>query len=237
MSGKTPLRFALIVAGGTGTRMGGEVPKQLLPLRGKPILIHTVERFLRLGPNVLVCLALHPSLLERWPALLAQYLREDAHRITAIAGGATRTLSVDAGLRACTAQAQGQPALVAIHDAVRPIVSQALLESAYAMALEKGNAVVCVPVKSSMRRKEGDASVAVDRSLYYHVQTPQVFRLNELTTAFQRRPHDEFTDDASLAEEMGIRIHICEGSYDNLKITTPEDMAVAEQLLSAMSND
>lgn len=212
--------------------MGGEVPKQLLLLLGKPILVHTIERFLALGDDVTVCLSLHPQLLAQWPSLQKQYFASlPLHRIVTCAGGATRTLSVLAGLNLLGTIGGDKPALVAIHDAVRPVISSSLLEAAYQMAADKGNSVVCVPVKSSMRRITPEGSVAVDRNLYYHVQTPQVFMLDSLLTCFASRKHDDYTDDASLAEESGVNIHICEGSYDNIKITTPEDIAVAEQLL------
>lgn len=228
-------RFALIMAGGSGVRFGAPQPKQMVNLSGAPVLVHTLRKFLGLSPDLVTCTVLHGSLLPDWQAFCRQWFPQSEHsRMLACEGGATRTASVNNGLDRLfkQAEASGQhDGLVAIHDGVRPLVPVEVLEAAYGMAEEKGNAVVAVPVKSSMRRRTLTGSEAVDRSDFFHVQTPQVFRLAEILSAYGQRPHDNFTDDAGLAEHFGMRIHLCEGSYDNLKITTPEDLIIAEFLL------
>ncbi|HEX2898620.1 MAG TPA: 2-C-methyl-D-erythritol 4-phosphate cytidylyltransferase, partial [Bacteroidia bacterium] len=122
-------------------------------------------------------------------------------------------------------------ALVAIHDGVRPFINARILSEGFALAEEKGNAVASVPVKSSMRMKTDTGSKAVERDMFYHVQTPQIFYLDEILTCYNDRGNAVFTDDASLAEQHGMTIQMYMGSYDNLKITTPEDIPLAERLL------
>ena len=211
------------------------MPKQLLPLAGRPVLAHTLDRFLEFDPQLKAVVVLHPSLLEDWPSFLKTHFSEEAQaRIWACAGGAERTESVHAGLNYLSQKLQGQEAWVAIHDAVRPFIDQKLLEAGFGVAEEYGNATAGVAVKSSLRMLTPEGSVAIDRSQYYHVQTPQIFRLSEILTAYEHRDQAAvFTDDASLAEAQGMQIHLFEGSYDNLKITTLEDLLVAEQLMAA----
>ncbi|MCB9235410.1 MAG: 2-C-methyl-D-erythritol 4-phosphate cytidylyltransferase [Bacteroidia bacterium] len=217
--------------------MGGGRPKQLLELAGKPILVHTLERFLEFDPQLVACVVLHESLLAGWEEFISQYFTpESRQRILATSGGAERTASVQNGLNALKNSGAEPYGLVAIHDAVRPFVTREMLSNAFQVAKNQGNAVVCVPVKSSLRRKTEQGSEAVDRSLFYHVQTPQIFGLEDISLAYSTRPHDRFTDDASLAEWAGQQIHLCEGTYDNIKITTPEDLALGEIILKGEAN-
>ncbi|MEL6670687.1 MAG: 2-C-methyl-D-erythritol 4-phosphate cytidylyltransferase [Bacteroidota bacterium] len=227
-------KAAVIVAGGRGTRMGSSTPKQFLPLSGIPILVRTLKAFLEWDEKMLVALVLPEAFLMDWYKLSSQYLRTDeASRIFLAKGGASRTESVEAGLHLLAKEIENSAAcLVAIHDGVRPFIFEKVLHAAYQMAETAGAAVVCVPVKASLRRQQEDGgSEAVDRSEYWEVQTPQIFYLAQILDAFARRPHNQFTDDASLYQAMGGRISICEGSYDNIKVTTPGDMFVAEEIL------
>ncbi len=233
----TLLKTAIIVAGGTGSRMQSEVPKQLLPLGGLPILLRTVQAFLRLDAQLPLVLVLHPEVIGPWQAIERQSELSpvDRNRIHTCPGGATRTASVHAGLRFLRQQVSAaDPCLVAVHDGVRPFASQQMLAQAYEMAAEKGAAVACVPVKFSLRQQQPDGTSApVDRSAFLEVQTPQVFGLAALLAAYEQAPHDRFTDDASLYEAVtGQPVAISPGSYDNLKLTTAEDMFVAEQILA-----
>lgn len=216
--------------------MGAGLPKQFLMLQDKPVLVHTLQRFLDYDDALRIALVMHEGSFGLWEATAGQYLSDEARgRIVLAPGGAERTASVHNGLEALAAQvAAPQQCLVAIHDAVRPFVSREMLDAAFETARLHGASVCCVPVKSSLReRLPGGASRAVDRSLFLHVQTPQTFSLALLLEAFRRRPHDRYTDDASLYEALAGPVQLCEGSYENIKITTPEDLYVAQQLLSA----
>ncbi|MEL6134369.1 MAG: 2-C-methyl-D-erythritol 4-phosphate cytidylyltransferase, partial [Bacteroidota bacterium] len=197
---------AVIVAGGSGKRMGAKVPKQFLDLGGMPILVRTVKRFLEVLEGGMIALVLPADQQEVWRKLSAPHMADEVlSRIHLCMGGGTRTASVWAGIQAIYGRAN-QPSehLVAIHDGVRPFVSADVIEHAFQLADLQGGAVTCVPVKASIRRQLADGtSEAVDRSEYWEVQTPQTFRLEAIYQAFHQRPHDQFTDDASLFQAMG----------------------------------
>lgn len=226
-------KFALVVAGGTGTRMGAGLPKQMLPLRDRAVLAHTIDRFLAYDPEMQIVSVLHPSLADSWSAFLDwHFSAEESPRLHICLGGAERSESVHNGLVHIQDMLTGDGrALVAIHDGVRPFINARILSEGFALAEEKGNAVTSVPVKSSMRMKTNTGSKAVERDMFYHVQTPQIFYLDEILTCYNDRGNAVFTDDASLAEQHGMTIQMYMGSYDNLKITTPEDILLAERLL------
>ncbi|MBK9448678.1 MAG: 2-C-methyl-D-erythritol 4-phosphate cytidylyltransferase [Bacteroidetes bacterium] len=225
-------KFALVVAGGTGTRMGAGMPKQMLPLKERAVLAHTLDRFLSFDPEIQIVSVLHPSLADSWSAFLDWHFGAvESPRLHICLGGAERSESVQNGLHQIRDMVGEGRALVAIHDGVRPFVNHRILSEGFALAEEKGNAVAVVPVKSSMRMKTENGSKAVERDLFYHVQTPQIFFLDEILTCYNERGNAIFTDDASLAESQGMTIQMYLGSYDNLKITTPEDLLLAERLL------
>lgn len=227
-------KAAIIVAGGTGTRMKTKLPKQFLPLRGVPIIVHTLGKFLDFDENLKIVLVLHAESAKLWEDLAMHYFSEGEmqDRIKCCSGGDERSSSVFNGLATLHAWLDNpEDCVVAIHDAVRPFVTQAMLEEVYSKAESYGGAVCCVPVKSSVREITPDGSRAVDRSRFLHVQTPQTFQFKKLFEAYRERPHDNFTDDASLFEAMGGNVIIAQGSYDNLKLTTPEDIFVAENIL------
>lgn len=226
-------KAAVIVAGGSGKRMKSDIPKQFLPLGNMPILFRTVKRFLAFDPELQVILVLPQSNMSDWYGLTNLYLsEEEGNRIHVQEGGATRTQSVCNGLNLLSQQADPEKTLVAIHDGVRPLIETDVMERAFTTARQYGAAVSCVPVKSSMREETMPGnSQPVDRSKYWHVQTPQTFLLSGILKAFSMREHDEFTDDASLYQAYVGEVAICEGSYDNLKVTTPEDLFVADALL------
>ena len=227
------LRSIIVVAGGSGTRMGVKLPKQFLPLDGVPILIRTIQKFLpKEGgfPLVLVLPEKHWELYEK--ISLTFFTRQQRESITLSPGGATRTQSVFNGIQTLISQLdQPDNYLVAIQDAVRPFVTEKIIEDSFQLAEQHGASVVCVPVKSSLRMKTDSGSKAVDRSGFYHVQTPQTFHLYQIFHAYKQREHDRYTDDASLFEASGNKVVISDGSYENIKITTPEDMIIAEQIL------
>lgn len=220
----TSPRFAIIVAGGSGSRMKSDIPKQFLVLQGKPILQHTIERFLAVSPAPQIILVLPARDLVTWGTLCKQYNFQPNTRsssILTVQGGATRFQSVRNGLKAISAP----EGLVAVHDGVRPFVSPEIIENSFQAAARTGSAVTCVPVKDSVRVVDSDGtSRAVDRSQYRLVQTPQTFRLDLFRKAFQTEEQPFFTDCASVMEYAGFPITLIEGSYENIKITTPDDL-------------
>jgi len=221
---------ALVVAGGTGTRIGGPLAKQFLPLAGEPIIFHTLRRFLALEASLQVCVVMHTDYIEMLHALAKQHLTQaQRERLSVAVGGPERTNSVRNGL----SMLAGLPAhtLVAVQDAVRPFANPGMLTASYASAAQYGSGVAAVGSKSSLRKMKPDgSSEAVDRSMYYAVQTPQTFTLEVLQKSYAFENGQLFTDDASLVEAAGYPIHLVEGAYDNIKITTPEDLQLAELL-------
>lgn len=217
--------YAIIVAGGTGQRMGAAVPKQFLPLLGKPVLQHTLEQFLAILPAENIRLVLPEATFEDWRMLCAQHHFHP--EIPIVAGGETRFHSVKHGLESL-GDVKGW---VAVHDGVRPLCTHQIIEESFAVARKKGNAIAAMPSKESVRLMTGDSSKALDRKDIYLVQTPQTFTLKSLQNAYQQEFQQSFTDDASVVERAGEHIHLFKGSYENVKITTPEDLRVAEAIL------
>jgi 2-C-methyl-D-erythritol 4-phosphate cytidylyltransferase len=217
-------KFVLIVAGGSGQRMGAELPKQFLELCGKPILMHTLQRFFKFDPQAELILVLPESQQQLWQALCIKHSFTIPHQV--VSGGATRFHSVKNGL-----QLIQQEGLVMIHDGVRPLVSEDTLKRCCQIALQKGNAIPVLPVNESLRMIKGQENVAVDRSIYFSVQTPQTFLSGQILKAFEQPYESTFTDDASVAERAGYAIHMVEGNTANIKITTPTDLVIAEALL------
>jgi 2-C-methyl-D-erythritol 4-phosphate cytidylyltransferase len=225
MEGSSPKKFAIIVAGGTGTRMQSTVPKQFMSIAGKPILVHTLLRFHQWSSDVGIILVMHADWIDEWKALAQTYCPDVPHRI--VAGGKERFDSVLAGLDSITES----NAIVGIHDAVRPLVSSDTLQRCYEGALEYGSAIPCVPVTDSIRMVKHNSSEHMDRRILRAVQTPQCFEMSMLKKAYQQQFRSVFTDDASVVEAAGFEIHLVEGNRENIKITNPEDMLVANSLL------
>lgn len=218
--------FAIIVAGGSGTRMGTELPKQFLELKGVPILMHTMKAFWRSALFSEIILVLPHSYHDYWNRLCRQKQFEVGHSL--VAGGETRFHSVKNGLDAL----EGKQGLVAVHDGVRPIVSVNLLERCIASAQEYGNAVPAVSVHESVRQGTLEQSRSIPRENLWLVQTPQVFRLENLMEYYQQPWNKAFTDDASVAEQAGEKICLVQGERENIKITTPLDLAIAHVIMS-----
>jgi 2-C-methyl-D-erythritol 4-phosphate cytidylyltransferase len=216
---------AIIVAGGSGTRMQSPQPKQFLAIGGKPILMHTIRRFHEYDPRLQLVVVLPQDQIAIWQALCFTHVFEIRHEV--VAGGASRFASVKNGLAAITAP----DGVVAVHDGVRPFVPVAVIAEAFAVAADAGNAVVAVPLKESIRQLFKTRSKAMDRSRYRLIQTPQCFRLPVLRKAYLLPEEPTFTDDASVVERFGQKINLVDGSYENIKITTPEDLLWAETFL------
>jgi 2-C-methyl-D-erythritol 4-phosphate cytidylyltransferase len=218
-------KYAVIVAGGSGSRMGSDTPKQFLPIGNAPILMHTIKRFFASEAKVNIILVLPQEQIERWHSLCEKYSFSIPHLI--VAGGKNRFQSVRNGLNSI-GETEG---LVAIHDGVRPFISKRIIEETFKTASKKGNAVASVALKDSIRMVDKNGSKAVHRSDYRSIQTPQTFKIPLIRDAFHKAKNEDYTDDASVAEAAGYAIELTMGSYENIKITTPEDLAMAEAIL------
>lgn len=218
--------YVIVVAGGKGLRMGGEIPKQFLLLKGKPVLMHTLERFHRYDAALNLILVLPEAQQTYWQELCAAYRFDIPH--TVVDGGETRFHSSLNGLAAIDNDAKG---IVAIHDGVRPLVSQAVIERCFAAARIFGSAIPVIPVTDTLRMKAADGRERnVDRSRYSIVQTPQTFDIALAKRAFQQPYNEAFTDDASVIEQLGAKVQTVEGNRENVKLTTPADLRIAESL-------
>ena len=217
--------FALIVAGGSGTRMQSSLPKQFIAIGGEPILMRTIRRFHEYNPALQLVVVLPKVEISKWQALCFMHVFDIKHQV--VAGGTTRFNSVKNGLAAII-EPEG---VVAIHDGVRPFVPVSTIAEAFNVAAQKGNAVVAVPLKESIRQVIDTGNAAVDRNQFRLIQTPQCFRLSLLRAAFALPEEATFTDDASVVEKYGAQINLVAGSYENIKITTPEDLLWAEAFL------
>ena len=216
----------IIVAGGSGVRMGAALPKQFLPLKGRPILMHTIERFAGALPGCRIILVLPRSRTAYWQTLCEDHGFSVQHLVCE--GGETRFDSVHNGLKLV-----GDADLVAIHDGVRPLVSAGLIRRAVADAEEFGAVVPVVTPTDSLREVGREGSCIVDRSRYRIVQTPQVFDAGLLKAALQSAltEHAALTDDCSAVERLGKEVYLTDGDEENIKITTPLDLIVAETIL------
>ena len=217
--------FAIIVAGGSGTRMQAALPKQFLLLNGLPILMHTMQAFHNAKAKPQLILVLHTDYHDLWLDLCVKYNFTLPHQL--IKGGETRFHSVKRGLNTI----EDTNAVIAIHDAVRPLTAASLVDNSYTYATEHGNAITAVKSRDSIRQVQGDHSVSLLRDDIYLVQTPQTFKWSVLQKAYDQPYNVKFTDDASVVEASGIKINLIEGSYKNIKITFPEDIAIAEAIL------
>lgn len=218
-------RSTIIVAGGSGRRMGGPIPKQFMLVKGKPLLCWTIEAFQAFDPAMPIIVVLPEAQIPIWKALCIGHGFVIEHQV--VAGGEERFHSTRNGL----AVVQGD-GVVAVHDGVRPLVSKELIARCFAAAEEHGAAIPVVPITSSVRLVEGDGSRAIDRSAMRAVQTPQCFRVDLLRAAFAAPYDPAFTDEATLVERTGASVHLVPGEERNLKVTTPVDIQIAEILLS-----
>lgn len=216
-------KSVIIVAGGSGSRMQHDLPKQFIKISGKPLMVHTIEAFLAYDPLIAIVLVLPEMHLPYWQELADEFLNEIHVSVTT--GGSSRFQSVKAGLQLV------EQGLVAIHDAVRPAVPREVIARSFDSAAETGSGVVMVPLKDSLRQLTGTGTVALDRSEYQVVQTPQTFRVDLIKEAFQQEESTHFTDDASVYEAAGMTVSAVLGDYKNIKVTTPEDLLVVEAFL------
>ena len=219
--------YIIIVAGGKGQRMGSSVPKQFLLLCGKPVLMHTIEAFHSYSTSLEIILVLPEEQQTHWKELCEEYGFTTPH--TVVSGGSTRFESSRNGISVIPDDADG---VVGIHDGVRPLVSAAVIDRCYESARENYAAIPVMPLTDTLRFVgESGCGRNVLRSDYVIVQTPQVFDIALAKRAFSLPYKESFTDDASVVEDLGCQVSVVEGSRENIKLTTPFDMKVAEAIL------
>ena len=222
--------YVIIVAGGKGLRMGSDIPKQFLPIGGRPVLMHTLERFREYSADLQIILVLPEAQQDYWRGLCREYHFEVEYLLAN--GGQTRFHSVQNGLALVPDNAEG---VVGVHDGVRPFPSIDVIHSCYETARKKKAVIPVIPVVETVRRLEGGSSVTVPRGDYRLVQTPQTFDIQLLKAANRQPYNDGFTDDASVVESYGHAITLVEGNRENIKITTPYDIIVAEAIIKSLS--
>lgn len=218
-------KFAVIVAGGNGSRMGETIPKQFIELNGRPVLMHTFDAFTKYDKQIEFILVLPENQVNYWNELCKKHRFEQKYKLAF--GGETRFHSVKNGLGLIDSDG-----IVFIHDGVRPLVSVQTLENCFNTTLKKGNALPVIPANESVRVVENGTNRAVDRSEYFLVQTPQTFQTGLIKKAFKQPFSKLFTDDASVLEKFGEAINLVEGNRENIKITYPEDIIISELFLT-----
>ena len=218
-------KYAIIVAGGKGSRMENDLPKQLLLLNNKPVILYSLQRFINYDSEIILIVVIHESLRDRFKELLIQH--NFKHPIQLVNGGETRFHSVKQGLDCITGEG-----VVGIHDAARPLVSFDTISRSYNTAFEKGNAVPSIKVTESLRVTDLDSNAAVDRNAFRVIQTPQCFKVSLIKKAFEVNYSLSFTDDATVLEFSGEKINLVEGNPENIKITLPLDLTIAEALMT-----
>lgn len=204
--------------------MESEVPKQFLLLQGKPILYYSLQAFYDFDPQTELIVVLAMTELPRWERLCEEYHIHIPHQM--VIGGATRTESVRRGLALVK-----EEGWVAIHDGARPMLDQGIIHRTYASAELYGSGIACVKPKDSMRQMTSNGNAALDREQLRQIQTPQTFRVSLIKTAFEQFGEESSSDDATVLEKAGHPIHLVEGAYTNLKVTTPEDLELASSLM------
>lgn len=209
--------------------MGTETPKQFLEIAGFPVLMHTINSFKAFDPNCEVIIPMPASHIDFWEQLCLKHSFNVKHKV--VVGGETRFHSVLNGLNAIKAT----EGIVAVHDAVRPLVSQQTIKNSFEMANKTGNAVPVIEMTDSVRMIDELNSEIIDRNKLRRIQTPQMFEINLLREAYRQTFTESFTDDASVVETLGFIINLCQGNAENIKITTKSDLLIAEALINSIA--
>ena len=217
--------YIIIVAGGKGLRMRSDIPKQFLPIGGKPVLMRTLERFREYSEDLQIILVLPEAQQDYWQDICQKYNFQVEYLLAN--GGQTRFHSVQNGLALVPDDAEG---VVGVHDGVRPFPSIEVIRNCFETARTAKAVIPVIPVVETVRHLEKEGSVTVPRGDYRLVQTPQTFDIQLLKAANHQPYNDGFTDDASVVESYGYQITLVEGNRENIKITTPYDIIVAEAL-------
>lgn len=219
-------KIAIIAAGGAGVRMGAAIPKQFLVLRNKPVIWHSLQAFRSAFNDIMIVIVAPADHLDT-----ARHICKNIPDVVFVAGGDSRFQSVKNGLNEVK-----EEAIVFVHDAVRCLVTPALIRRCYEQALEKGSAIPAVAIADSVRIVEGEKSKVLNREQLRVIQTPQTFHSNMLSAAFNTEFHPSFTDEATVVEYSGNEIHLIEGEHTNIKITRPADLVIAETILAERSS-
>ncbi|HKK62518.1 MAG TPA: 2-C-methyl-D-erythritol 4-phosphate cytidylyltransferase [Bacteroidales bacterium] len=218
------MQSVVIVGGGTGTRMNSATPKQFIEILGKEVIIWTIERFYNFDPDIKIILVLPESHLIIWQPLKVKY--PFLNKVITTTGGASRFHSVKQGLLHVKPDE-----IVGIHDAVRPLVSMETLKRCYDVASYEGSAVPVIDSEDSLRQEIGEENEVIDRTIVKRVQTPQVFKAEKILTAYENGLEKKYTDDASVYESYFGKVNLVTGNQENIKITFPGDLKIAEALL------
>lgn len=221
-------QFAIIVAGGSGKRMKSDAPKQFLEIDGTPLLMISIEAFYRFNPEIDIIVALPENQISFWKQLCKKHSFSIKHQI--VVGGETRYHSVKNALKKFDSKG-----IVAIHDGVRPLVSQQTIQNVFKKAAEKGNGVPCIDLVDSIRSVTNKGNKPADRTSFKLIQTPQAFDCKIILNAYEQPFEPSFTDDASVAEKAGQKINLVAGNRENIKITTQVDLIVAKALWNHLS--
>lgn len=224
-------KYVIIVAGGIGSRMGSDTPKQFLLLHNKPVLLHTFEAFIKADPSINIILVLHPKCWDDWERICKEYNFSHPHEL--VKGGQTRFHSVLNGLSTINDNNNG---IVAVHDAARPIVSKELINSCFTNTINVGSTIPVVKMVDSIRMIDHQSNLekshVINRASIRRVQTPQCFKLSLLKEAYKQPYNSNFTDDASVIEAGNLdQINLIDGEESNIKITNPIDLIIAEEYL------
>lgn len=214
------METVIITAGGIGKRMEANLPKQFLCVAGKPLLMHTIQRFFEYDSSIQILVTLPADWLQYWGELQMKHEFSVKHQI--VEGGTERFHSIQNALEFATGD------VIGVHDGVRPFVSIATIQSCFKEAQQKGAAIPFLPMNESLRELGLGSSKALNRSNFVTVQTPQCFQKDIILEAYKQVFHDGITDDASLVEQLGTQIHLVPGNDENIKITTPNDLKIAE---------
>ena len=218
-------KIAIIVAGGTGQRMGSVVPKQFLEVESKTILLHTIDQFVAAFSDVELVIVLPATYIEEGKILLQN--SNITNKVTFISGGDTRFQSVKNGLTQVN-----ESAIVFVHDAVRCLLTPALIQRCYQQAVEKGSAIPAVSSTDTVRLLEGGSHHVIDRENVMQIQTPQTFQSEILLKGFEQNYQPSFTDEANVVEASGTPVYLVDGEFENIKITRPLDLAIASYILA-----
>ncbi len=220
-------KFAVIVAGGSGKRMGGARPKQFMLLKDKPVVWYTLDSFLRAYSDIQVILVLPQEYMERGKKIAASF---NEKKISVTPGGATRFHSVQQGLKLVT-----EESVVFVHDGVRCLISVPLIQRCFNQALQKGSAIPAVAASDSIRILNNGKHFVEDRQDVRIIQTPQTFLSSIILPAFEQEYNESFTDEATVVEAFGKEVFLTEGEYDNIKITRPVDLIIAQRMIEERS--
>jgi len=219
-------QYVIILAGGTGSRMKSDIPKQFIELQGAPIIIHSLKRFINYNLNIQIIICVHKNYKSHLENIIQKFNLETKN-IQIVFGGDTRFQSVKNGLNLI----QDLDAVVGIHDSARPFVSLKTIQNCFETAAIKGNAIPCISINESLRKISNNINSSINRNEYKIIQTPQCFLVSKIKKAFEQEYNFVFTDDATVLETIGEKIVLVEGNEENIKITSPHDLLIAKALI------